>query len=221
MDVFWRSARFKFVNMPRIMHVFHVIQEAGGFEASRVQKRLLHLLSQAGEGYVSQSLLENVPTPERGDVCHPAKKSLVMLYVERHDSKAAVPLRKSCDLRDGRLLKRERKCKNIMALNRFLQKKHGLYGQQDNLTLQELGVPELAPAHSHRPPDQSCTITNTCHFCSTPCSMNRQACDFIYRYWRRSATVVHEDLLSLRDSTDIRQFPTRRRWSAWRFPLSQ
>ena len=55
----------------------------------------------------------------------------------------------SC-LRDGRLLKRERKVKNVMALSRFLQKKNGLYGQQDKLTLQELGLSELAPTHSHR-----------------------------------------------------------------------
>ena len=52
--------------------------------------------------------------------------------------------------RDGRVLKRERKIKNVMALSRLLQRKTGLYGQQENLTLHELGVSELAPAHAHR-----------------------------------------------------------------------
>ena len=52
--------------------------------------------------------------------------------------------------RDGRQLRRERKPKNLLALNRFLQKKSGLYGQQDSGTLEELGLPELAPSHCHR-----------------------------------------------------------------------
>ena len=54
-------------------------------------------------------------------------------------------------LRDGRQLKRERKPRNVMALSRFLQKKNGLYGQQDSITLNDLGMPELSPSHCHRP----------------------------------------------------------------------
>ena len=55
------------------------------------------------------------------------------------------------ELRDGRQLKRERKPRNVMALSRFLQKKNGLYGQQESITLHELGMPELSPSHAHRP----------------------------------------------------------------------
>ena len=52
-------------------------KDGEGVDASRVQKRLLHLLAQAGEGQIKERLVAEVPTPELGDVCHPAKKLLV------------------------------------------------------------------------------------------------------------------------------------------------
>ena len=119
-------------------------------DASRVQKRLLHLLAQAGEGHMNERLVAEVPTPELGDVCHPAKKSLGTASFKCFCERVNTLTNGRRSLRDGRLLKRERKVKNVMALSRFLQKKNGLYGQQDKLTLQELGLSELAPTHSHR-----------------------------------------------------------------------
>ena len=49
-------------------------EDGEGMDASRVQKRLLHLLAQAGEGHINERLVAEVPTPQLGDVCHPAKK---------------------------------------------------------------------------------------------------------------------------------------------------
>ena len=50
-------------------------------ETSRLQKRFLHLVSQAGEQHVADCLNESLPTPERSDVYHPAKKFLDLVYV--------------------------------------------------------------------------------------------------------------------------------------------
>ena len=51
---------------------------------TRVQRRLLHELAQRAELNLETLLLESMPTPERSDVFHPAKKTLGSILLQRH-----------------------------------------------------------------------------------------------------------------------------------------
>ena len=43
-------------------------------EVSRVQRRLLHSLSQEAEKNLESKLVSSLPTPELGDAYHPSQK---------------------------------------------------------------------------------------------------------------------------------------------------
>ena len=53
-------------------------------------------------------------------------------------------------LRDGRQLKKEGKAKNIMCMNRFLQKGTGLLGRSMDNSLENLGLGSICPSHHQR-----------------------------------------------------------------------
>ena len=122
---------------------------------------------------------------QSGVMCIIRPRSFWTAFIRRkHDGSNGM----CTELRDGRQLKRERKPRNVMALSRFLQKKNGLYGQQESITLNELGMPELSPSHAHRPTE----LFRKQMLRNVLCTCDRQASDFVFRYWRRSATVVHQ-----------------------------
>ena len=53
-------------------------------------------------------------------------------------------------LRDGRQLKKEGRAKNIMCMNRFLQKGTGLLGRSMDNSLENLGLGSICPSHHQR-----------------------------------------------------------------------
>ena len=53
--------------------------------------------------------------------------------------------------RDGRTLRKERKPRHVLALQRFINKGSGFLGRSNDQSLQELGLESLCPTHYHRP----------------------------------------------------------------------
>ena len=55
--------------------------------------------------------------------------------------------------RDGRTVRKERKVKHMMALQRFVNRSSGLLGKTADSSLESLGLASLCPTHYHRLPD--------------------------------------------------------------------
>ena len=119
---------------------------------SRVQRRLLHTISQEAEKYLGARLLSSLPTPEHGEAYHPSKKSSgcnfeLMCFPGYLFFVVNVC---SLNLRDGRTIRKERKPKHVLALQRFLAKSTGFVGRAMDSSLESLGLADLCPSHHHR-----------------------------------------------------------------------
>ncbi|CAE7610898.1 unnamed protein product [Symbiodinium sp. CCMP2592] len=94
---------------------------------------------------------------------------------------------------DGRALKKEVKLRNLMALDRFLNRSSGFASKAADQSLVEMGLQELSPSHYHR------QVMHLCTGVAVPLAMKlvlpaaRLSCDFAFRFFRRAATVLHED----------------------------
>ena len=92
--------------------------------------------------------------------------------------------------RDGRVLRKERKPRHVMALQRFISRKTGFMGKSNDSTLADLGLQALSPSHYHRPFQIALSLREICltRFCDVlPCSTcNRLSCDYVYCYLRRA-----------------------------------
>ena len=115
---------------------------------SRLQKRLIHIISQQAEAHLETKLVAMVPTPSKDDVFHPAK---VHLDSTRFLMDCICMFNTVCSrtLRDGRKLRRERKVRHCMALGRFLSRSSGFATSQD-LTLADLQMEDIVPSQPHR-----------------------------------------------------------------------
>ena len=127
-------------------------------KVSRVQRRLIHILSQAIEQNLETRLVANVPAPSSCDCFHPARVNLVCI---RKFSYCAVVTYLSphirCFLlvssapRDGRKQMREVKVKHVLHLNRFLSRSSGFVSAHaEAATLADLGLEDICPSHTHR-----------------------------------------------------------------------
>ena len=117
---------------------------------ARLQRRLLHTLAQLAEQHLGEKLTEEeLPPPNVSDAFHPAKKWPRCNNLTERKFATCLVSHASFD-RDGRRLRKERKPRNYMAIDRFLAKTSGLFGKTDDRSLRQLGLAELCPSHPHR-----------------------------------------------------------------------
>ncbi|CAE7852610.1 ASAH1, partial [Symbiodinium microadriaticum] len=143
----------------------------GRVSTGRLQKRALHLLAQGAESHLEDRLLNDLPVPTSKDEFHPCKTQLGSVLPG-----ASLGCRVALgEPRDGRFLKKEIKPKHVLQLDRFLGRKAGFATSETcDDQLNDLGLSEFVPSHKHR-----------------------LSSDFSYRYFRKAATVLHEEMEKL------------------------
>ncbi|CAE7579412.1 unnamed protein product [Symbiodinium sp. CCMP2592] len=92
---------------------------------SRLHKRLIHRLSQLVETHLSKVLQATLPTPQSGDVLHPAK-------------------------RDGRRARGEPKVQNMLAIDRFMTRGGGFVSSTADSSLESLDLGGILPPNYNR-----------------------------------------------------------------------
>ena len=95
--------------------------------------------------------------------------------------------------RDGRALKKEVKVRNLMSLDRFLNRTGGFHSQAADQSLVDMGLQELSPSHYHRQVMHLCIGVAVPMFMKLVLVAARLSCDFAFRFLRRAATVLNED----------------------------
>ena len=129
--------------------------DKGHASASRIQRRLIHVVSQLAEGFLITKLVPNIPVPSNADQFHPAKTRPVD-RLSPFSALAIVPFLAyvlfQSELRDGRKCRREAKVKHVMALERFLSRNAGFAtSTKDDLTLHDLNMSDFCPSQMMRP----------------------------------------------------------------------
>ncbi|CAE7414538.1 unnamed protein product [Symbiodinium sp. CCMP2592] len=94
---------------------------------------------------------------------------------------------------DGRALKKEVKVRNLMSLDRFLNRTGGFHSQASDQSLADMGLQELSPSHYHRQVMHLCTGVTVPLFVKLVLVAARLSSDFAFRFFRRAATVLNED----------------------------
>ena len=129
-----------------------------GLRFGRLQKRLLHCVSQLCEGHVasklSASLSTSLPTPENGDSFHPAKKYPGSSRKQHALEQGCTVCLWNCNpdvLRCGRQLRLQAKPKAILAIERFLARGSGFLAREPDACLKSLGLESICPTHHFRP----------------------------------------------------------------------
>ncbi|CAE7946240.1 unnamed protein product [Symbiodinium sp. KB8] len=140
-------------------------------KAGRLQKRMIHSISQLAEHYLLPVLTPTLPLATNQDEFHPAMKSLGR--GKRNSGKHACLSVKIQALRDGRSLRNDLKQKHIFSLDRWLNRSTGCLGTSADETLTSVGLQDMVPSHPHR-------LTG----------------DFLYRYWLKAANELRQDMKS-------------------------
>eukprot|EP00439_Symbiodinium_sp_Y106_P006293 s3003_g1.t1 len=94
--------------------------------------------------------------------------------------------------RDGRALKKEVKVRNLMSLDRFLNRTGGFHSQAADQSLVDMGLQELSPSHYHRQVMHLCIGVAVPLFMKLVLVAARLSCDFAFRFFRRAATIFEE-----------------------------
>ena len=95
------------------------------------------------------------------------------------------------------MLRKERKPRHVMALERFIAKRSGFLGKSADASLNDLGLADVCPSHYHRPGpnlDLKEFSGQVMWRGGQYLQCTRLSCDFCFRYYRRSCTVLHEAL---------------------------